>query len=341
MAKGTGTYRNYDWMYERYVVREMSPKKVAEEAGCNPSTIGNWLNKHGIHIRNLSEAQAAGKIYRDRAWFEKHWIILSTSRAAMAKIAGCWETTIRDWRIKHGFSPRPRPPVSPETKAKIAKAVTGHRHSPKTRAKMSRSQKGRVHPPEVRAKISRTHKLNWTEERRCALSKRTKKSWDESPERKRMLSEKQKEYWTEERRKESSDRMKKRWANGVYDDVSFSTGRATSIEIATRNTLKTLSMEYVEQWSPPDLRRRYDFCLPFRKILIEVHGDHFHNYNHFPAQFTSDKEKRVWAEENGYDLIVIWEHDINRMNTEFLVKRELMTVFTRQILEGRFRSAES
>ena len=44
-------YRNAEWLYDMYVVREMSSQAVADAAGCTQPTILDWLKRHDIPTR--------------------------------------------------------------------------------------------------------------------------------------------------------------------------------------------------------------------------------------------------------------------------------------------------
>ena len=55
-AKGFNTYRDYDWMYERYVVKKMTLGEIAEEVGCSLSSISKWLRNLRIQTRSPREA---------------------------------------------------------------------------------------------------------------------------------------------------------------------------------------------------------------------------------------------------------------------------------------------
>lgn len=48
-------YRDKDWLWEHYIVREESTYAIAKEAGCGGVTIFNWLHRYEIPVRNSSE----------------------------------------------------------------------------------------------------------------------------------------------------------------------------------------------------------------------------------------------------------------------------------------------
>lgn len=53
-SRFTAPYQEYDWCYERYVVKRMSYEEMALEAGTLPRTIQKWCSeKHGLNRRTL------------------------------------------------------------------------------------------------------------------------------------------------------------------------------------------------------------------------------------------------------------------------------------------------
>ncbi len=50
-------WRNEDTLRKMYCVKEMNMAEIAERWGCSTVTVSNWIEKHGIEKRSLSEAQ--------------------------------------------------------------------------------------------------------------------------------------------------------------------------------------------------------------------------------------------------------------------------------------------
>lgn len=42
-------YQDYDWLYERYMVKFMSPEEIAKEASTKPRTIRKWTERYGMY----------------------------------------------------------------------------------------------------------------------------------------------------------------------------------------------------------------------------------------------------------------------------------------------------
>ena len=52
--EGIGPWRNKDWLYREYVVKNKSSKRIAEENGCKQSTIQQWLRTFNIKEDSVS-----------------------------------------------------------------------------------------------------------------------------------------------------------------------------------------------------------------------------------------------------------------------------------------------
>jgi len=103
-----------------------------------------------------------------------------------------------------------------------------------------------------------------------------------------------------------SEAMKAAWERGCFDGVFQS---PTSIELQVAAALDIMGIEHQPQYRPDGYSRIYDeFVLP--NTLIEVQGDYFHSEEHFPGIGQRDIEKAQWAADNGFNLIIIWGHEI-------------------------------
>lgn len=112
-----------------------------------------------------------------------------------------------------------------------------------------------------------------------------------------------------------------RWERGDFNSMVFKS--PTRPELATEGALTELGIEFTSQYSPPGTRRIYDaFVEP--NVLIEVHGDYWHNRE--PA-LTIDKIKEEFAVRHDYRLVVFWEHAVMKNPAVVeLVKERLQCV---------------
>jgi G:T-mismatch repair DNA endonuclease (very short patch repair protein) len=141
------------------------------------------------------------------------------------------------------------------------------------------------------------------------------------------------------------ERIKKICSNGAKQ--ALKTTQKPSTEIKIESVLQEISKSYSTQFvikndTTLDNRKSfiYDFLLPETKTIIEVNGDFFHAnpdmYNEndmIPLPSGAIKAKDIWekdkrkidfAIQKGYNVIVVWEHEINyRIDT---IKDKLLNV---------------
>lgn len=106
-----------------------------------------------------------------------------------------------------------------------------------------------------------------------------------------------------------------------------------------KDFLDKLGIKYEEQFEAKDIKRFYDFKLDGR-ILIEVDGSYWHSYGKVyeemnPTQKRNarvDEIKNKWAHSNGYKLIRIWEHDINKSPEKVMnFLKEILDIRTEEL----------
>jgi len=132
-------------------------------------------------------------------------------------------------------------------------------------------------------------------------------------ERRRKHAETTKANWDKGVYSRHSEAIKIARARGAYDGVFQS---PTSIEIAVSEALDTLNIEHEPQYRPDGYSRIYDEFIP-PGMLVEVQGDYWHSSDEAQER---DAEKATWARDNGYHLVVIWEHEIHNRGALELVK---------------------
>lgn len=308
--------------------------------------------------------------HRDKVWFERHWLELHTAVDAMAAMCGASRGTIYHWRRKLGIVQRPRigHPHTEETKEKIRTGILGRKHTGEAKRNMSKAQKG--HPVSDATKrkqsIAASQRFS-TPEARKAQSERVS-GFRHTDAVKRKISEASKamhadpeirerrrasliRYWTDEKREErsrlmrevarrpgmrekKSRKLRQAWADGKFDDRDCRPKGITSIEQAVIQVLDELNISYIFQYSPKGYRKVYDFYIPNCKLLIETHGDYWHDYTVFPKARVRDEEKKDWAKEHRYSFDAIWEHEMTGPDTVSLLVRGSIVHATIDRLKG-------
>lgn len=92
-----------DWLTER-LGTGMSYEAIAREAGCSPSKVAWWAQRHGVASAHAARHAARGPIEREAlaALVEAHLSIRQ-----IAERLGRSPTTVRHWLAKHGLETLP------------------------------------------------------------------------------------------------------------------------------------------------------------------------------------------------------------------------------------------
>lgn len=139
--------KEYNWLYQRYWIEELSSLKIAEELGCIPKAVRDALRRRNIPIRTTGDSLRLRKrIYwqlDDKDWlYERYWIEkLSTTEIGI--IIGCSATSVSDAMEKIGIPRRSLSEatknVTSETKKKRSEALTGRTLSEEHKKNLSKS----------------------------------------------------------------------------------------------------------------------------------------------------------------------------------------------------------
>lgn len=106
MSKNNPCYRHEKWLRTKYVKERVPTTKMAELAGCDPSTITKWMDRYGIERRNMSKAKTKDKPYTSRYWLHLNYVKRGQSTSDLADACGCTRSTIRFWLRRHGINTR-------------------------------------------------------------------------------------------------------------------------------------------------------------------------------------------------------------------------------------------
>jgi transposase len=88
-----------DWLASR-LAEGGSIESIARDAGRSPSTVGYWVNKHGLTSRHAAKHAPRGGI--DRTELEA-MVVLGMPIRAIADRLGVSYTTVRHWLKKYGL----------------------------------------------------------------------------------------------------------------------------------------------------------------------------------------------------------------------------------------------
>ena len=184
---------------------------------------------------------------------------------------------------------------------------------PENRKKIGEKTKKLWENPEFREYYSKIHSIQMKEVLK-------------DPKRRKKMSEISKKLWeNEELRKKMAEKAKERWDDPEFREKLIQKlsdrSKPTSIEEDVERILKSLNVSY---WfnQPIVLSKRCiipDFLIKGRKV-IEVQGTYWHADPRFydekdlndiqKSNLKNDQEKYKVYKENGYDVLYVWEYDI-------------------------------
>ena len=231
-----------------------------------------------------------------------------------------------------------RPPMSEETRQKIAQSNKGkgHPHTEEEKRKISEAQKGKPRPyasrprsEETKRKLSEAKKGvkrgPLSEEWRRKISEAGKGHVKSEETRKKTVKTRASRHPTEREIERSrkiglSNRGRKRsdeeYANWVRAmDIVRQKSGPTGIEIAIARVLDALEIEYEEQ--KPMGRYIVDFFVPRKNLIIECDGYYWHNK---PGAKEKDERKDAWLIEHGYTVLRLPERQIKDGNFDALTQ---------------------
>jgi len=92
------SYRDPEYLRERYVEQRWSQQDIADECGVAQATIQYWIEKHGLE-RDL--------LYKDEKWLHKKYVENRRTRDEIADECGVSESTISRWLTIHDIERDP------------------------------------------------------------------------------------------------------------------------------------------------------------------------------------------------------------------------------------------
>lgn len=144
----------------------------------------------------------------------------------------------------------------------------------------------------------------------------------DSPETRRKMSKSKKAAWARGDHDGHPTAMKAAWERGAYDNRAIAGPPYKSTEIPLAAALDVCGIEHQAQFRPEGCRFVFDEFI-FPGLLLEVHGDYWHGPKR-PENQKRDVKKATWAEENGFTLVVIWEHEIEEQGARSLVHERIL-----------------
>ena len=98
---GSKNYHDADWLREKYHAERMTLREIADLCGVTGTTIGEWMDRHGIERRDVREAQRPEGKHTDREWLAEQYHGKGRSLKDMAQECDVNAVTIMNWMDRH------------------------------------------------------------------------------------------------------------------------------------------------------------------------------------------------------------------------------------------------
>lgn len=101
--------RDKQWLQKRYSENRQSAVEIADDLGVSDVVVGSWLDRHGIHTRDISESrlpQTASEKLQDEDWLKARRKEDRASTYTIAEELGVSAGAVGGWLKRHGLDPR-------------------------------------------------------------------------------------------------------------------------------------------------------------------------------------------------------------------------------------------
>jgi transposase/AraC-like DNA-binding protein len=98
-------YKDEEWLREKYHEENLSQRDISELCGVARKTIGRWMDRLDISVRDLAHANSvaqqncSGK-HRNKTWLREKYVNDEESLSEMGEMCGCNHETARTWLHK-------------------------------------------------------------------------------------------------------------------------------------------------------------------------------------------------------------------------------------------------
>lgn len=90
-------YQEKTWLREQYVGQGKTLTEIASECDVTATTIGQWMERHGIDRRGHKEAQKPDKPYTDEGWLRREYVDNKRAMSAIADECDVSAAVILKW----------------------------------------------------------------------------------------------------------------------------------------------------------------------------------------------------------------------------------------------------
>lgn len=104
MKEDTKPLRDREWLYEQYVSKEQSTYEIADKLNIHATTVGNWLTKHEIELRDRTahiDEESANNTYRNETWLRDQYVAQGKTQVEIANELNVTGPTIVRWMRRY------------------------------------------------------------------------------------------------------------------------------------------------------------------------------------------------------------------------------------------------
>lgn len=308
-------YNNRDWLYAKYWEEELSANEIADSVNVSVPTIRYWMDKLDIPTRSLSEA---AKLLWDEEYREKQARISKEIMQDPALRKRLSEA-LTEAHARGDFGEEWRQKQSQNTTALWQDSDYCRKQGEALRQALSNDEY-RLKRKKIALRLWKDEKYrrnqaaSWTQERRRVRSRISSRQ---------MKQRHANGEFGEEWRQMMSEAQKESWARGDHDDA-FAGPSQPEIQLSV--ALDLMGIDYEYQYRPEDYSRIYDFHIPEANLLIEYDGWFWHHSEWAIERGAEerDRDKDLYAEQNGYELLRIQERDMEQRGAWAIVVQDVL-----------------
>lgn len=102
------SYKDKEWLKKKYSIEGLNTYEIANICDCSNGTIGRWLRRYNISIRNKSEIlllrySKIDKLYKNKSWLYQKYINEELTLREIGNLSGCKRGIVYYWLKKYNI----------------------------------------------------------------------------------------------------------------------------------------------------------------------------------------------------------------------------------------------
>lgn len=102
-----------EWLWNQYVERGRIMADIADDCGCNRTTVGKWLDRHNIEKRKTGPKVCDERL-TDEDWLHDQYVQQGKTTRQIANEFGFSQGTVSRWLRRHNIDTRSKEPDIPD-----------------------------------------------------------------------------------------------------------------------------------------------------------------------------------------------------------------------------------